>query len=86
MKVIELPEELGIKNAKWLYDEARNAVEAGPDCTMDFAKVRRIDCSVAQIILALRRDCARKGGNCLLRNTNEITDRLLAYAGVKHDG
>jgi anti-anti-sigma regulatory factor len=86
LKVIRLPEELGIKKARWLYGEARNAVEAGPDCAIDFAKVRRIDCSVAQIVLALRRECARKGGNCPLRNTNEITNRLLVYAGVKHDG
>ena len=86
MKAIKLPEELGIKKARWLYGEARKAVEAGPDCVMDFAKVRRIDCSVAQIILALQRECARQGGNCSLRNANETTSRLLAYAGVKHDG
>jgi anti-anti-sigma regulatory factor len=85
LKVIELPEELGIKKAKWLYREARNAVEAGPDCAVDFKRVRRIDCSVAQIILALQRECARKGGNCSLRNANETTNQLLACAGVKHD-
>jgi len=85
MKVIKLPKELGIKKARRLYDAARIAANAGPDCAMDFAKVRRIDCSAAQVILALRRECERKGGNCALRNANEITVRLLEYVGVKHD-
>ena len=85
MKVIKLPEELGIKKVREFYDEARIAADAGPNCAMDFKKARRIDCSVAQVILALRRACERKGGNCELRNANEITNRLLEYVGVKHD-
>jgi anti-anti-sigma regulatory factor len=84
MKIIKLPEDLGIKKARTLYNTARMVLESGPDCAIDFSKVRRIDLSVAQIILALRRECVRKGGNCEFRNTNEVTARLLECVGVKH--
>jgi anti-anti-sigma regulatory factor len=83
MKIIKLPEDLGIKKARKLYNTARMVMVAGPYCAMDFSKVRRIDLSVAQVILALRHECARKGGNCEIRNANEITNRLLECAGVK---
>lgn len=83
MKVIKLPEDLGIKKARKLYNTARMVMDTGPDCAMDFSKVRRIDLSAAQVILALRRECVRKGGNCEIRNANEVTNRLLEYGGVK---
>ena len=83
MTTITLPEESGIKQVRGLHEEARKAIKAGPDCTMDFASVRRVDCSVAQVVLSLQRECERKGGNCSIMNANEETERLLAYVGVK---
>jgi STAS domain. len=83
MKIIKLPVDLGIKKARTLYNAARMVMDTGPDCAMDFSKVRRIDLSAVQVILALRRECARKGGNCEIRNANEVTARLLECAGVK---
>lgn len=83
MKIIKVTGTLGIKNARKLYNTARMVLEAGPDCVIDFSEARRIDCSAAQVILALRRECARRGGNCEFKNPNEATARLMKYTGLE---
>jgi len=83
MKTIKLPREIGIKKARQLYATAAAVLEKGPDCALDFARVERIDLSTAQSVLALGRECGRRGGKFEIRNTNEATARLLRLAGVE---
>ena len=83
MKTIKLPREIGIKKAQQLYATAAAVLEAGPDCALDFARVERIDLSTAQSVLALGRECSRRGGTFEIRNTNEAIARLLRLAGVE---
>jgi anti-anti-sigma regulatory factor len=83
MKTIKLPKEIGIKKARQLYATAAAVLEAGPDCALDFARVERIDLSTAQSVLALARECARRGGKFEIRNANEATVRLLRLTGVE---
>jgi anti-anti-sigma regulatory factor len=83
MKTILLAGDVGIKKSRILYDIARTVLEAGPVCAIDFSKVKRLDCSVVQVVLALRRECERKGGICKIKNVNEVTARLLECAGIK---
>ena len=83
MKTIKLPRELGIKKARKLYAAAVTVLEAGPDCALDFARVERMDLSVAQTVRALSRECGRRSGRFLIKNTNEATARLLRLAGVE---
>ncbi|MBN1495949.1 MAG: STAS domain-containing protein [Spirochaetes bacterium] len=83
MKTIKLVGDVGIKMARRLCDSALATIEAGPDCVVDFSEARRVDCSVAQVLLALRRECERRGGNCLIRNVNDEMARLLECAGLK---
>lgn len=86
MKTIKLVGDVGVKMSRRLHETALLTVEAGADCIVDFSKANRVDCSVVQVLLALRRECARKGGNCMIRNMNEATARLLAHAGIQQGG
>ena len=82
MTVITLDEECGIKRIGVLQKAAIDAVKAGAECVLDFARIRRIDCSVAQVILALRRECEGRGGSCRIRNAGDQVSRLLAFVGI----
>jgi len=83
MKTIKLPRMIGIKKARQLYAAAATVLEAGPDCALDFARVERIDLSIAQLVRALAKECGSRGGKFEIRNTNEATARLLQLAGVE---
>jgi ABC-type transporter Mla MlaB component len=83
MKTIKLPGDVGIKKARKLYAAAAAMLEGNKDCALDFSRVQRIDLSVGQVVLALGRECARRGGRLEIRNTNEATARLLGLAGVE---
>jgi anti-anti-sigma regulatory factor len=83
MNMIKLPEDLGIKKVREFINTERTKMDSGPDCVIDFSEVRRIDLSAAQVILALRRECVRKGGNFEIRNANDVTARLLECVGIK---
>ncbi|HOD13782.1 MAG TPA: STAS domain-containing protein [Spirochaetota bacterium] len=83
MTVITLDENCGIKRIKELFAEALGASESGPNCTFDCAGARRIDCSVVQVMIALRRACESRGGTCEIINADELVSQLLVYAGLK---
>ncbi len=69
MKTIVLSRDLGIKKARKLYNAAVKVMDMGTDCAVDFSRVRHIDLSIAQVVLALKRECSRKGG-MLIRSTS----------------
>jgi anti-anti-sigma regulatory factor len=86
MKTIKLPREMGIKKARKLYDAAAEVTAGGPDCALDFTRVRRVDLSIAQVVMALGRKCRSAGGRLEIRNANGPTARLLWLAGAGPDG
>jgi anti-anti-sigma regulatory factor len=83
MNIITLHEDCGIKNVREFFAEARRSADEGADCVLDFSNVRRIDLSVAQVILALRHECLKQGGTCEIKNANESTAMLLSCAGIQ---
>ncbi len=80
--VITLDEKCGIKRVRELLDEALRASEAGSNCAFDCAGAPRIDCSVAQVMMSLRRACEARGGTCEILNAGEQLTRLLRYTGL----
>ena len=84
MKVISLDENCGIKRIKELLAEVlgASASEEGQNCSVDCAAARRIDCSVAQVLIALKRACESRGGTFEMVNAGEDVKRLLTYAGI----
>jgi anti-anti-sigma regulatory factor len=86
MQTIKLPREVGIKKARKMYAAAAAVLAKGPDCALDFANVDRFDLSIAQIILALGRECGSRGGKLMIRNANEAMARRLRLSGVEPEG
>ncbi len=86
MKVIKLPGKIGIRKADDLYSACKAVLENGPVCAFDFSRVDLIDLSVGQMVLALGRECGRRGGRLEIRNTNEATSRQLRLVGVVLEG
>ncbi len=86
MQTIRLPRRPGVKKAGRLCEAAFKVLGKGPDCTLDFSRVDRIDLSIAQIVLALGRECDRRGGGLEIRNANEEAGRQLRLAGVAIQG
>lgn len=83
MKIISFPGDMGIKNIKQLFGMAADALKEEAECVIDLSEVRRIDCSAAQIIAVLQREYRSRGRNLMICNVNEVTARLLDYAGIK---
>jgi anti-anti-sigma regulatory factor len=86
MQTIKLPRYVGIKKARKLYAAAAAVLAKGPECALDFAKVDRLDLSTVQIVLALGKECGRRGGKLLIKNTDEATARRLRLSGVEIEG
>ncbi len=82
MQIIKLPPNIGVKKAGKLYAAAIKVLEKGPECALDFSGVDRIDLAVSQMVLALGRECDRRGGRLEVRNANEATARQLRLVGV----
>jgi anti-anti-sigma regulatory factor len=85
VKTIKLAKEMGIKKAKKFYRAAIKVMDTESDCLLDFTRVRRIDLSIGQMVLALERECTARGLKLEIRDPNENIVRELFLAGVKCD-
>jgi len=85
MKIINLPEDLGIKTIQKFYNNIVEMLRQGTEYVIDFSQVRRIDLSAAQLVIALERECGRQGWSCYMINMNDTIARLLELAGAKFD-
>ena len=82
MKVIELHEETGVKNIKKFYIDLIETLKEESELILDFAKIKRIDLSLAQILMAARR-LARSDSKILkLRNVSAEVRKQLQIAGL----
>ena len=82
MALIRLSPDCGIRYVRELYEEALAASRSGGEVDLDCGAIRRIDCSVAQVLLALRIDCEERGATFTVRKASEDTARLLRLAGL----
>ncbi len=53
--IIELREDIGIKNIKNFHSQLKDAMREESGITLDFSKVRRIDFAVVQVLMAARK-------------------------------
>ncbi|MBN2079470.1 MAG: STAS domain-containing protein [Spirochaetes bacterium] len=83
MKELRLSPNCGIQNVRGLYDEALDAARAGMGVAVDCGEIRRIDCSVAQVLLALRIECEGRRAAFTVRSANDVMARLLKFAGIQ---
>ena len=78
MKVIELSEDVGVKNIKSFYLELKNVLESDEsEIILDFSEVRRVDLSLIQVIMAADRELKRQGKKITLKYiSGDIKEQL----------
>ena len=82
MKVIELDEETGIKNIKKFYIDLIEIFKVESELVIDFSKIKRIDFSLAQILMAVGRLAKSDNKILKLRNVSAEVRKQLQIAGL----
>ena len=78
--LIELSEDVGIKNIKELYLQLKESIEE-EDIVLDFSKVRRVDLSLAQLLIAANRESQKQGKSMKLKFVSEHVRKQLFLSG-----
>jgi anti-anti-sigma regulatory factor len=82
VKVIELHEETGIKNIKKFYIDLIETLKVESELVIDFSKIKRIDLSVAQMLMAAGRLVKSDNKILKLRNVSAEVRKQLQIAGL----
>jgi anti-anti-sigma regulatory factor len=79
--IIELREDAGVKNIKELYLQLKKIIQKEPEIIFDFNKVRRIDLSLAQLIMAANRESHKSGKKIVLKSVSKDIKKQLFISG-----
>jgi anti-anti-sigma factor len=83
--IIELREDIGVKNIKEFFLQLKKIVKKESEIILDFNKVRRIDLSLAQLIMAAKMELYKRGKKIMLKSVSEDVKRQLFICGfAKH--
>ena len=81
--MIQLNENTSVKTIRQLYDELQDELEKNEEVIVDFSKVKRMDLSVVQLILAAGR-YARDGDKTLrLKSVSDHLKKQMSICGIK---
>jgi anti-anti-sigma regulatory factor len=80
--VVNLSENIGIKNIMDFFCNIKNAMDVDGEIVLDFAKVKRIDLSVLQVLIAASREAAEKGKLFKFRSASEPVKKQLMLGGM----
>ena len=79
--LIELREDTGIKNIKELYLQLKESIKIESEIILDFSKVRRIDLSLAQLVIVANRESLKQGKSLKLKSVSEDVRKQLYMSG-----
>lgn len=79
--IIELREDVGVKNIKELYSHLKEQIKKESEIILDFSKVRRIDLSLAQLIMAANRESHKIGKKIILKSVSYDIKQQLYLSG-----
>lgn len=82
MRVIALHEETGIKNIKKFYIDLIETLKGESELILDFSRIKRIDLSLAQILMAVGRLAKSDSKILKLRNVSAEVRKQLKVAGL----
>ena len=82
MSVYTCSEKTGIKTAEKLKEDILSQLDRKEELTIDFAAVRRIDLSVAQIVIAAGREAKKRNLAFRLTGLSSDVKRQLRLCGV----
>jgi anti-anti-sigma regulatory factor len=79
--IVELQEDTGVASIKKLYSHLKNLLKKESEIILDFNKVRRIDLSLAQLIMVLNRELHKSGRKIILKSVSEDIKKQLYISG-----
>ncbi len=84
MKIIKIKEEtFGIKHARDFYNSLKDELIDNDEVVLDFAGVKRIDLSIAQIIIAAGRSARKNKKTIKLKSVSENLKYQMIIGGLK---
>lgn len=81
--MIVVREDVGIKSIRDFCREVVGALRDSDEVLLDFERVKRIDLSVAQVLLAAGRDARRQGKSIKLKNVSDHIRHQMHICGMK---
>jgi len=82
MKVIDIPDDIGVKNIKGFYSTLKDTLKNESEIHLNFSKVKRIDLSLAQVLLSAGKE-SKKENKCIkLKGVSEDVKRLLRLVKI----
>lgn len=79
--IIELPENVGVENIKKLYLQLKKLLIKESEILLDLNKVRRIDLSLAQLIMVVNRELHKSGRKIMLKSVSKDIRKQLFISG-----
>jgi anti-anti-sigma regulatory factor len=81
--MIIFKDDISIKNAAQFYMDFKNELASEQEIILDLAMVKRIDLSIAQIIIAAGREAKESGKNVKLKSVTDTVKHQLQICGLK---
>lgn len=82
METIALNEDVGIKNIREFYRNLAKVLKGEDEVILDFSRVKRIDLSLAQVLMAAGRIAKSEKKILKLKNVSADIKKCLQIAGL----
>ena len=82
METIALNEDIGIKNIREFYRNLATVLKGEDEVILDFSRVKRIDLSLAQVLMAAGRIAKSEKKILKLKNVSAEIKKHLQIAGL----
>ncbi len=79
--VIEIPEDIGVKNIKNFYFQLKEILKKESEIILDFQKVNRVDLSFIQVIMSANRESLKNGKKIKLKSVSKNIKKQLFLSG-----
>ena len=76
-----MPEDIGVETINDFYKQLVEMLISEQEIILDFIKVKKIDLSVAQVIMAANRESGKKGKKFLIKSVSDDVRNQLYLAG-----
>ncbi|MCP4725036.1 MAG: STAS domain-containing protein [bacterium] len=83
MSVIQVSEDIGIKNIKKFYSELSETAKDEKEIVIDLANVKRIDLSFIQVLMNISKQLKGNEQKILLQSVSEKVREQLKLGGIK---
>jgi anti-anti-sigma regulatory factor len=82
MTVIKLKEDPGVKSVRSFQQALVAAFRGDSDIVIDFSEARRVDLSIAQVLIAAGKEARARSKSLRMRGVSETVRRQLAICGL----